>query len=61
MIQHEVGLGEREAGQRHVELEISQRLEFDGEDLGVPAGIEREMLSAIWRTCFFECRRALPE
>jgi hypothetical protein len=117
LVEGKIDLRQREAGQRYVELEINQGLQLKCQDLGVPAGIERElvagqhigarssalkcesrtvgtaaspnslaamtrpwpamispawliktglvkpkrlMLSAIWHTCFLECRRALP-
>ncbi len=39
-----VNLGQREAGQRHIEVEIDEGLQFDRQDLAVPAGIECELI-----------------
>ena len=44
LVEHEVDLGEAEAGQLDIELEVDQRLQLDREDLLVPAGVERQLV-----------------
>ena len=44
LVDDEVDLGQAEAGQLDVEVEVDQRLQLDREDLLVPAGIERELV-----------------
>jgi hypothetical protein len=43
-IQHKVDLGQGEAGQLQVEIHLEEPLQFDGQQLAVPAGIERELV-----------------
>ena len=43
-VEREVDLGETEAGDRHIETQVDQALEFDREDLAVPASIQRELV-----------------
>jgi hypothetical protein len=41
LVDGQIDLGQREAGEDHVELQVDEGLQLDGEDLHVPAGIER--------------------
>ena len=44
VVEEEVDLGEREAGELDVELEIDEGLQLDREDIAVPAGVQRELV-----------------
>ena len=63
-VEREVDLGETEAGDRHIETQVDQALEFDREDLAVPASIQRELVvgedigPSIVGTDFMPSRRA---
>ncbi len=43
-IQNHVDLGETEPSKLEFKLIVDQCLELDGEDLGVPAGVERQLV-----------------
>src|SRR5690606_5472911 len=44
LFENEIDLSQTEPGEFDVELKIDQRLQLDGEDLLVPAGIQRELV-----------------
>ena len=43
-IEHQVDFGQGEAGDLHAEVEVDQGLKFDGEQLLVPACIQRQLV-----------------
>jgi hypothetical protein len=44
LIEDKVNLGQREAGDLDIEIEIDEGLEFDREHFPVPAGIQRKLV-----------------
>src|SRR6266852_5488277 len=44
LIEQQINLGEREAGDLHTEFEIDKGLQFDREHLAVPAGVQGELV-----------------
>jgi hypothetical protein len=53
LIEHQVDLGHREAGHLHLEVQIDEALQFDGEQFLVPTGIERSALAARQQNSFY--------
>ena len=43
-IEQQIDLGEREAGDLHVEFQIDEGLQFDREQLAVPAGVQGQLV-----------------
>jgi hypothetical protein len=46
LVDHQIDLGQGEAGQFDIKVKIDKRLELNREDIPVPARIERQLLSA---------------
>jgi hypothetical protein len=44
LLEHEIDLGEREAGDLDVEFQINKSLQLDGKQLAVPTGIEGQLV-----------------
>lgn len=46
LIKREADLGERESGQRYVEIKFDQRLQVDRKRFGIPAALGASLLPA---------------
>jgi hypothetical protein len=44
LVERKIDLGEREASQSNVELQIDQRLQLNRQDLRIPAGVEGKLV-----------------
>jgi hypothetical protein len=44
LIEHEVDLGQREAGEFHVEVHLHEAIQLDRQHFAIPAGILRELV-----------------
>jgi hypothetical protein len=48
-VEHNLGLTERKSGKLHVEIEIDETLQFESQQLTVPAGILRQFVADIYQ------------
>ena len=44
LVQQQIDLGERKAGDLDVKVDVDERLQLDREHLAVPAGVQRELV-----------------
>lgn len=44
LIEHQIDLGEAEAGELDIEFQVDQPLQFDCEDVAIPARVKRELV-----------------